>query len=65
MHDEIDKMEDGEKVMELTISYEEKGRKEGKKEVAVEMLKKGFSIEFTAEVTKLEEDEIRMLKERI
>lgn len=31
MHEEIGKMDDGEKVMELTISYEEKGKKKEKK----------------------------------
>ena len=42
------------------------GRKEGKPEgiqkVALEMLKKGFSIELIAEVTKLDEKEILDLK---
>ena len=46
---------------------EKKGRKEGKPEgiqkVALEMLKKGFSIELIAEVTKLDEKEILDLKE--
>ncbi|MFD1361212.1 Rpn family recombination-promoting nuclease/putative transposase [Lentibacillus salinarum] len=77
LHEELGKMEDGEKVMELTISYEEKGKKEGRKEgriegeqaakqeVAVEMLRKGVSIEFIAEVTHLEQVEIEKLRNRL
>ena len=44
----------------------DKGRKEGKqegiREVALEMLKKGLSIELIAEVTKLDDKEILDLK---
>jgi predicted transposase/invertase (TIGR01784 family) len=38
------------------------GRKEGIQEVALEMLKKGFSIEVITDVTKLDEKEILDLK---
>ncbi len=77
MHEEIGKMDDGEKVMELTISYEEKGKKEGKKEgriegeqaakqeIAAEMLRKGFSVDVVADLTHLEKDEIEKLKKTI
>lgn len=54
---EIDKLPEEEKIniMDLPISYEEKGKeigKEiGKKEVAVEMLKKGLDMELISDVT--------------
>ncbi|GEN30118.1 hypothetical protein HNQ35_000176 [Cerasibacillus quisquiliarum] len=56
--EEVRKMDDAEKILELPISYEERGIKKGlekgietgvergKKEVAFEMLKEGASIEF-------------------
>ncbi|WP_167751467.1 hypothetical protein [Lentibacillus salicampi] len=48
----IGNMDDREKIMEYTISYGEKGKKEGrmvgeqaaKQEIAVEMLRKGFLV---------------------
>lgn len=65
LREEIEKMDDGGKVMELTISYEEKGKQEGKQEVAVEMLKKGFSIEVVAEVTHIEKEEIKKIEKTL
>ncbi|WP_199794657.1 Rpn family recombination-promoting nuclease/putative transposase [Lentibacillus sp. Marseille-P4043] len=74
---EIKQMDDAEKILELPISYEERGIEKGKKigeqigkergeqsgikKVAREMLKKGLSIEFIAEVTYLEKSEIQRL----
>ena len=59
---QLDKNE-AEQIFELPNSWRDKGRKEGKQEgiemgiqkVAIEMLKKGLSIELIAEVTKLDE----------
>ena len=57
---------EAEQIFELPNSWREKGRKEGIQEgiqkVALEMLKKGLSIEFIAEVTKLDDKEILDLK---
>ena len=61
---------EAEQIFELPNSWRDKGRKEGKQEgiqegvrkVALEMLKKGLSIEFIAEVTKLDDKEILDLK---
>jgi predicted transposase/invertase (TIGR01784 family) len=66
---QLDKSE-AELIYELPNSWRDKGRKEGKQEgiqegiqkVALEMLKKGLSIELIAEVTKLEENVILELK---
>ena len=58
---QLDKNE-AEQIFELPNSWRDKGRKEGKQEVAIEMLKKGLSIELIAEVTKLDEKEIFDLK---
>ena len=41
------------------------GREEGKKEVAVEMLRKGMSVELVAECARLSVDEVEKLKESI
>ena len=63
--------------MELPISYEEKGKEigkeigrregidEGVKRVAVEMLKKGFDIKLISEVTHLDLEEIKKLKNQL
>ena len=58
------------KFLNCPNSWRDKGRKEGKQEgiqegiqkVAIEMLKKGLSIDLIAEVTKLDEKEIFDLK---
>ncbi|MUV37660.1 hypothetical protein JNUCC1_01466 [Lentibacillus sp. JNUCC-1] len=61
---------DMEKIMELPISYEEKGKRigeeigkeMGKKEVAASMLREGSPIDFIIKVTGLSHDEIEALK---
>ena len=58
---QLDKNE-AEQIFELPNSWRDKGRKEGIQEVALEMLKKGLSIEFIAEVTKLDDKEILDIK---
>lgn len=66
---EIEKLPEEEKIMALPISYEEKGKEigkeEGKKEVAIEMLKKGFDMTLISEVTHLELEEIKKLKNQL
>ncbi|QKY68733.1 transposase [Lentibacillus sp. CBA3610] len=72
LNDEIKRMDEADKIMEIPISYEEKGKEKGKeigkaeekKEVAFKMLNKGSSIDFIAEVTGLDHEEIEALKER-
>ena len=60
---------EAEQIFELPNSWRDKGRKEGIQEgirkVALEMLKKGLSIEFIAEVTKLDDKEILDLKRNL
>ena len=53
---------EAEQILELPNSWWNKGRKEGIREVSLEMVKKGLSIEFIAEVTKLDDKEILDLK---
>lgn len=62
---EIEKLPEAEKIFEIPISYEEKGKEKGKKEVAIEMLKKGLNIDLIAEVTHLDIEEIEKLKEQL
>ncbi|GGB50855.1 transposase [Lentibacillus populi] len=71
--EEIKQLKDADKILEIPISYEEKGKKIGKeigkelgiKEVALEMLKEGASIEFIAKVTHLNKEEIKNLRETL
>lgn len=57
------------KLSELPISYEEKGKeigKEmGKKEVALEMLKKGLDVSLITELTQLDQKEIEELRKQL
>lgn len=74
--EEVEKMPDAEKVLELPISYEERGIAKGKeigkeigevqekRKVALEMLKKELSVDLIAEVTKLEKREIDKLRKK-
>ncbi|GIN57252.1 hypothetical protein J8TS2_15710 [Lederbergia ruris] len=72
---EINYMDEAEriKIMEIPISYEEKGiekgkeigEKSGKRKVAVEMLKEGLSSELIVKVTKLKKEEIEELKKKL
>ncbi|GAB3049819.1 Rpn family recombination-promoting nuclease/putative transposase [Virgibacillus ainsalahensis] len=75
--EEIKRMDDGGKLLELPNSWEEKGiekgkevgKKEGKidekRTIAREMLKEGSSIEFIAKVTRLDKVEIENIKKEI
>lgn len=68
--EEIKQMNESEDIMHLPISWEEKGKvkgreegiEKGKREVALEMLKEGSSIDFIAKVTQLDGEEIKKLK---
>ncbi len=68
---EVKKMEkkEGEKVMELMVSYERKGLKKGKKQekvsIAKNMLKKELDEHVISEVTGLTHDEIQILKKEL
>ncbi|PAV27605.1 hypothetical protein CIL05_21160 [Virgibacillus profundi] len=70
---EVEKLPVAEKIMEIPISYEEKGKEIGKKEgeaigvkkVAIEMLKKGLNMDLIVEVTHMDVEEIRELKEQL
>jgi len=70
---EIEQMDESKEIMHLPISWEEKGKKEGRKagriegenkarrEVALEMVKEGASIEFIVKVTRLDREEVAQL----
>ncbi|TRM10724.1 hypothetical protein FH966_02765 [Lentibacillus cibarius] len=68
---EVKKSPDAEKIMELPISYEEKGKEIGKeigkekaiKEMALAMISEGASIAFIAKVTQLSKEEIERLRQ--
>ncbi len=64
---EVKKSPDVEKIMELPISYEEKGKEKGKekaiKEMALAMISEGASPAFIAKVTQLSEEEIERLRQ--
>lgn len=75
--EEVNKLEDAERILEITNPYVERGKRIGRaeghaegraelqKEVAVEMLKEGSSIEFVAKITKLDQAEIKRLKKEL
>ena len=58
---EVEKSPEADEIMKLPISYEERGVKK----VALEMLRKGTSIDFIAEVTHMDVEEIKKLKEQL
>ncbi|WP_371817503.1 Rpn family recombination-promoting nuclease/putative transposase [Virgibacillus sp. MSJ-26] len=57
--------EEAEWIKELPISYEEKGKAKAKKEVAMEMLRKGLDMDLIAEVTHLDMKDVEKLKEQL
>ncbi|MCJ7840148.1 transposase [Lederbergia sp. NSJ-179] len=71
--EEIQKLPDAEKIMELPISYEERGKiigrqegkVEGKQEVALQMLKKDLPLDLIVEVTQLDRREIERLRKLV
>jgi len=71
--EEIKKNPEAEKIFEIPISYEEKGKeigkeigKElGKKEVVIEMLKEGSDLNFISKVTQFDIDEIKEIKQQL
>lgn len=52
-------------ILELTNSWEERGMKKGKEEVALELLKEGSSVAFVAKVTRLSQKEIEELRKSL
>ncbi|GAA4068504.1 hypothetical protein [Amphibacillus indicireducens] len=66
---EIDKLPEANKIFEIPISYEEKGKEIGKeirtREIAIQMLEKNVDVDFIAEVTKLDIVEIEKLKQQL
>jgi predicted transposase/invertase (TIGR01784 family) len=70
--EEIKKMDNAEKILEIPISYEEKGIKKGIekgiekgiRKVAMEMVKDGIPLERVARITGLENQELeKIMKE--
>ena len=62
---EVDKLPEADKIFELTVSYEEKGKEIGKQEVAIEMLKKELDLNLIAEVTHLSIEDLQILKREL
>jgi len=66
---EARKLDNAEEVLEITVSYEEKGREkgleEGKKQVALELLRKGLDRELIIETTGLSMEEIKDLEKQL
>ena len=62
---EVDKLPEADKIFELTVSYEEKGKEIGKQEVAIEMLKKELDLNLIAEFTHLDIEELKKLKQEL
>lgn len=63
--DEVKKLPEADKIFEIPISYEEKGKEIRTKEIAVEMLKKNVDSDFIAEVTQLPIEDIEELKQQL
>ncbi|GAA0314227.1 hypothetical protein ACFQ4Z_18335 [Oceanobacillus oncorhynchi subsp. oncorhynchi] len=63
MMEKMENLPEGEKemVMQLPNSYFERGKEEGRKEIALELLDKGMSISQVAEITKLTEKVVEKL----
>jgi hypothetical protein len=66
---EIKQLDEADRIMELPISYEERGKELGEergvKKVALEMLKKEMPIKLIAELTHLGNEEIERLRETL
>ena len=62
---EISQLDNAEEFTKLPNSWEERGIKKGKEEVALEMFREGSSIDFIARVTHLDKEEIGKLRKKI
>ena len=62
---EVNKLPEADKIFEISISYEEKGKEIRTKEIAIQMLKKNLEVDFIAEVTELDIGEIEKLKQQL
>ncbi|MEI3611375.1 Rpn family recombination-promoting nuclease/putative transposase [Pseudogracilibacillus sp. SO30301A] len=71
--EEARRLDEADEILEIPISYEERGKKKGleeglergKKEVALKLLKKGLDIYLIMEATKLSLDEIKKLQKQL
>lgn len=63
--EKVKDLDEAEEILKLPISWEEKGIEKGKKDVAIELLKEGSSIEFIAKVTHLDKEEIKEIKKTL
>jgi hypothetical protein len=63
--EEFQHVKDGDKIMEIPISYEQKGIEKGKRLVALEMLREGDPVERIKKLTKLNIEEIEELKKKL
>ncbi|WP_373895532.1 hypothetical protein [Virgibacillus sp. CBA3643] len=63
--EKVKNMEESEEILDLPISWEEKGIEKGIREVALELLKEGSSVEFVAKVTRLNEETIKKMRKTL
>lgn len=63
--DEVNKLPEADKIFEIPISYEEKGKEIEKKEMIIEMLRKDVDLNFIAEVAHLDFKEIKKIKQQL
>ena len=79
--DKVSKRPEADKIFEIPISYEEKGKEIGEeigkeigkaigeeigvRKVAVKMLRKNVDLDFIAEVTQLDIEEIKKMKQQL
>lgn len=67
--DEVSKLPEADKIFEIPISYEEKGKEIGKeiakKEIVIEMLREGMDLKLIEKVSHLDIEEIKHLKQKI
>lgn len=63
---EAKRLDNADEILEIPISYEEKGKELGREEtenkIALNMLKKGLDIDVIIETTMLSADEVEQLK---
>jgi predicted transposase YdaD len=60
---EAEKHENAEEIMELTVSYEERGRKKGIEDVALRLLQEGADVKFIMKITDLTLEEIEEIRD--
>lgn len=63
--EKVKKMDESEEILDLPISWEEKGKIQEKRNIAIEMLKEGIPIEMISKITHLDKDEIEKMRKTL